>query len=240
MWIQIIESTPIGFIPYTHHVINRSSCAIWFSDQYSHQTQPFISEKRTLQPDQVDPVNYDVAEEREWPAMVRSGNDHIFERMFNSYAPRLASFAYSYVRSRAIAEELVQDIFLWIWQNRETWNVSSDLKTYLYGATRNAALGYLKREKIQLKFDSHTAEELTGSGKAETAENEMIREELTQTVYNAIDKLSETRRVAVTLRWIHGLSYAQIAEVTGAAPKTIEKQLYRAFQDLKKILEGRI
>lgn len=160
--------------------------------------------------------------------------------MFTSYAPRLASFAYSYVRSRAVAEELVQDVFLWIWQNKEAWNISSDLKTYLYSATRNAALTYLKREKVELKFDNRVVQELTENTHLETAETQMVREELTQAVYSAIDKLSEKRRDVITLRWIHGLSYAQIAHVTGVTPKAIEKRLYLALQDLKKLLEARI
>lgn len=193
-----------------------------------------------MPPDSVNPASHEVAEESEWPALIRAGNSQVFERMFIVYAPRLASFADAYVKSQDIAQELVQEVFLWAWSNRKTWNVTTDIRTYLYSATRNAALGYLKRQKIRINFDNSMLQDNTGSIQTATVENEMMREELFRTVYDAISNLPESRRVAVTLRWIHKLSYVQIAEVVGISPKAVEKQLYRALKDLKGMLEGRV
>lgn len=193
-----------------------------------------------MPPDPVNPASSEIAEECEWPALIRAGNDQVFEHMFIVYAPKLASFADAYVKSREIAQELVQEVFLWAWSNRKTWQVTTDIRTYLYSATRNAALGYLKRQKIQINFDNSMLQDNTGHIQPATIENEMMQDELVSTVYDAISKLPESRRVTVTLRWIHKLSYAQIAEVVGSSPKAVEKQLYRALKDLKGMLEGRV
>ncbi len=193
-----------------------------------------------MPPDPVNPASYEVGEEYEWPALIRAGNDQVFEHMFIVYAPKLASFADAYVKSREIAQELVQEVFLWVWSNRENWTVTTDVRTYLYSATRNAALGYLKRQKIRINFDNSMLQDNTASIQSATVENEMMREELIRTIYDAISELPESRRVAVTLRWIHKLSYEQIAQVVGSSPKAVEKQLYRALRDLRGKLEGRV
>ena len=67
--------------------------------------------------------------------------------MFRAYTERLAAYAYSIVTSRETAEEIVQDVFLAIWQRREQWLVRGTLKQYLYGSVRNGALNALKRRR---------------------------------------------------------------------------------------------
>ena len=73
-----------------------------------------------------------------------------FEVIFNRYYPPLCSFAFRYVESEAVAEELVQEVFLYIWRSRVVDSLPSDhLHRYLYSAVRNAAMSHLRHRRVE-------------------------------------------------------------------------------------------
>lgn len=192
--------------------------------------------------DKSERLNTDsISEDIEQYVRIRSGDNSAFEQLFRAYAPGLASFADGYVKSVEIAEEIVQDVFLWIWANREKWTVAGDVRTYLYGATRNAALSYLRRKKLELNTGTGLAREAMNEWQeGESIDNVIIRNEVIRTIDYAISQLSEIKRTIVTLRWIHKMSYAEIAEVIQITPKAVESQLYRALNEMKVGLKGRL
>jgi RNA polymerase sigma-19 factor, ECF subfamily len=79
-----------------------------------------------------------------------------FEALFRTHYAALCDFVYGYVRSRAVAQELVQDLFLRLWERVGT-PAAALAASYLYTAARNRALGYLRRERARIR-DSETAE----------------------------------------------------------------------------------
>src|SRR5688500_10122781 len=87
-----------------------------------------------------------------WVVRIRvGGTDAIaaFEDMFRAYAPRLCNFAYGYVRSRAIAEEVVQEVFFRLWDKRNEWKVTESTSAYLYRSVRNYSLNHNQRMKTE-------------------------------------------------------------------------------------------
>src|SRR5215212_4145735 len=91
-------------------------------------------------------------DENRWVALIGLGDRQAFSEMFHEYAERLADYAYSIVASGEAAEEIVQEVFLSIWQRREQWQVRGTLKQYLYGSVRNRALDVLKRQRARHRF----------------------------------------------------------------------------------------
>src|SRR5438046_8289010 len=86
--------------------------------------------------------------ERDWVARIRSGDGTAFEALFHAYHAPLCAFAYRPVGVRDLAEEIVQEVFLYISERRETWDVRTSVESYLFTAVRNAAMSYLRHERV--------------------------------------------------------------------------------------------
>src|SRR2546429_8919136 len=86
-------------------------------------------------------------EERDWGARIRAGDAAAFERAFRTYHPALCKFAFRYVHSRDVAQELVHDVFATLWEERGRLSVDR-LKSYLYAAVRNLAISHLRHELV--------------------------------------------------------------------------------------------
>ncbi len=173
-------------------------------------------------------------------ARVRGGDQAAFAVIFHRYVTHLCAFAYRYVESRDLAAELVQDVFFKIWRNRERWEIAESLKAYLYRATRNHALDFLKHEGVERRWAEAVARErlvndaLTSVGSPANDRASDVAEELTR----VLDRLPERRRQVFLLRWHHDLSYAEIAELMGTTPKTVENQMNRALRTIREHLRG--
>ena len=87
--------------------------------------------------------------ESKWVESVREGDGAAFENLFRMYCQPLINFARRYVGETAAAENLVQDIFLKIWENRTQLNPALNIKSYLYTAVKNQALKHLRHINVQ-------------------------------------------------------------------------------------------
>jgi RNA polymerase sigma-70 factor (ECF subfamily) len=164
-------------------------------------------------------------------------NDGAFEELFRAHHAKLCAFVYRMVGSRAVAEELVQEVFLYLWEHRATWVAHTSARTYLYTAARHGALNYLRREKLDYPVrqgDADVVERLTQAPAA--ADHELAMSELEHAVKRAIDRLPERCRLVYTLSRQQHLSYLEIAHVLEISPKTVEVQMGRAFKSLRKYL----
>jgi len=179
------------------------------------------------------------AAEREWAVRVRLGDESAFESLFEAYYPPLCDFVHSYLRSAESAEEVVQTVFLRIWEQRATWEPTTGVRAYLFAACRNQALGILKHERVVVRTATRaTREELAlGMGRGAPAPDaELHAAELAKALRAAVHALPERRRMVVVLRWQHQMSYAEIASVLGISVKTVEVQMGRALASLRKQL----
>src|SRR5687768_1995992 len=81
-------------------------------------------------------------QEQELVSRIRSGDVAAFEQLYRQHAPGLLAFAHTQLRSREVAEEIVQELFLAVWKHRHTWMLTRSLKAYLFGALRNRITSY--------------------------------------------------------------------------------------------------
>ena len=88
---------------------------------------------------------------------MRTGDGRAFERLFRAYAAPLCEFALSYVRVRETAEEIVQDLFCWIWEQRFTVEMPYGVRPWLFTAVRNRSLNALRDRKAELSLHEHVA-----------------------------------------------------------------------------------
>ena len=90
--------------------------------------------------------------DREWIGCVRVGDERAFEAMFRAYKNDLVAYVGALLRSRESAQEIVQDLFLRIWMQRELWEVAGPLNAYLFGVARHRAISHLRHERVELRF----------------------------------------------------------------------------------------
>jgi len=171
---------------------------------------------------------------------IRSGDEQAFEHLFRSYYQPLCDFATTYVRSRETAEELVQTIFLRLWEKREEFEPAAGVAAYLFAACRNRSLDHLKHEGVVARAEgpggwAGDPGSALGSPPIRPDEAAQITE-LTQAIRQAVQQLPERCRAVAILRWEHQLSHAEIARALGVSVKAVEAHLTRARAVLRERL----
>lgn len=160
-----------------------------------------------------------------------------FGALFRATYGELCGFVLHYVGSRAIAEELVQDVFVRLWDRRASWQEELPSRTYLYRSARNRALDHIKHERVVQRvareYPPRDDERL-----APAADAELDAPDLTAALDVAIQQLPPRTRQVFVLSRGHGLTYAQIAEAMEISVKTVEAQMSRAFRILRDRLRG--
>jgi RNA polymerase sigma factor (sigma-70 family) len=181
-------------------------------------------------------------------ARIQSGDERACESLYLAFYAPLWRYAFGYVRSSPIAEEIVQEVFMALWRDRATWTVSTSVRAWLYGATRNHALNHLRHERVVASASGPTAEDGERSATEPFAQfamgappadaHEVVESrELDVAVERALDGLPARRRLAMILRWKHDLGPTEIAHVLGTTPEAVRVLLTRARQDLTALLE---
>ncbi len=170
---------------------------------------------------------------------IRRGDGDAFAELFTGYYQALCGFTNNFVRSPEVAKELVQDVFARIWEQRDSLHVNVSVRAYLFGAARNHAFSFLKRERLwQSVFRTSVVEhESPGFGEGFVVPDRLLQhQELAEAFDAAVDQLPEGQRTVLLLRWNHQLSYNEIADALGITRKGVDKQLGRALKTIRRQL----
>lgn len=176
--------------------------------------------------------------ERAWVAGVRTGDLTAFETMFRTYASRLAGFVWTYLKEREESEEIVQDLFLWIWEHRFEWEVPGTLRSYLFRSAANRALSRLRHRRVQQRFRDRVAPTI-GQPEAQdpsSASDLAAEHDLSRALARALADLPDRCRTVFVMNRQQHLSYAEIAEVLGISVRTVEVHMGRALGMLRQRL----
>lgn len=160
--------------------------------------------------------------------------ERLFEDLFRSYYDELCAYAASYVASAHAAEELVQDLFLDVWERRRERDLSEIGRAYLFRALRNRALNHLRRTRVESRWQSRARQ-----GPPRLAPSAAEDAELTFTiaiVRAVIDDMPPRCREVFLLVRGQGLRYDEAAEVLGISRKTVDAQMVKAVTALRAAL----
>lgn len=159
-----------------------------------------------------------------------------FKQFYQLLFFKLYQFAYSYVHSKENAEEVVNDVFLNLWQKRTTLYTISNINVYLYVAVKNASLNYLRKniQTLPLSIDDLTVHHIH---LAPNPESILINHELQSRIRQAIDQLPPRCKIIFKLIKEDGLSYKEVASILEISVKTVDAQLYIALKKLSHILQ---
>src|SRR5829696_6091039 len=169
-------------------------------------------------------------------ALIRSGNEHAFEVLFDRYHSRLLAFCRHMLRSTEDAEDVLQEVFVKAHAAMLADERAINVRPWLYRISRNRCLNHLRRP-VPAGQDSMDIFERDGG--ATTADTVHRREEFRNIVAD-VQELPETQRTALLLREIDALSYDQIAEAMDTTVPSVKSLLVRARVGLAEAAEARL
>jgi RNA polymerase sigma-70 factor (ECF subfamily) len=162
-----------------------------------------------------------------------------FKALFQQYYGPLCRLAYPLVHHQEVAEDVVQDVFLTLWEKRFRIVIQSSVKAYLYKACVNASLNYLKKQRsgaarrlVRVPPDELETRLETHNQTEEDIHYRALDEELMK----AIDRLPPRCKTAFLLSRLQEMSYREIAEVMEISVKGVEYQMSIALEKLRKEL----
>jgi RNA polymerase sigma-70 factor (ECF subfamily) len=154
-----------------------------------------------------------------------------FKYLFDKHYSALCSYAYKYINNTDECEEIVQDVFMKLWSNKDKINIDSSIKSYLYKMVRNSCLNLIKHVKLEEKYRKFNKEIIEEDSMMEN--DSVIENELSSKIRTAIDKLPEQRKRIFLLSRYEGLKNKEIAEKLNLSIKTVENHIGLALKDMR-------
>ena len=153
------------------------------------------------------------------------------EALFKEYYQALVRHSLYFVRQPEIAEEIVQEVFINIWEKRNTIAIHTSYKSYLYMAVRNKSIDYLKSKLVNLKFvgDELLLEEPDQSH----SEDELEAKELHNIITQVMKNLPERCYLIFSMSRFGDYTNKQIAEELNISQRTVETQISIAIKRIK-------
>lgn len=156
-----------------------------------------------------------------------------FTCFFDCYFIRLTQFATTIVKSELLAEEIVLDVFLKLWENRKTLDAINNIETYLYISVRNKSINVLKKER-KFHFDILEDAPILLADYNPSAESDLIEAEMFNALNEAVMQLPSKCKIIFKLIREDGLNRSEVAQILNVSVKTVDNQVAIA---VKKIAE---
>jgi len=164
-----------------------------------------------------------------------SDPEQLIKYLFDEHFHHLVLSATRYVNDYDKAEDIVQDVFVKLWQNFDELKQVEDLKAYLFKAVKNSSLNYLRHIKVKQKFIVRS-EDLHSSFE-KSAEDYKIDEETNNRIHKAVSKLPGHWREVFVLSKYDNIKYHKIALELNISQKTVEKYMSKSLQFLRHELK---
>lgn len=161
--------------------------------------------------------------------IINIGDEKVFESLFREFYAPLAAFAMKYVKDTEMAEEIVQELFSDMWAKTDRLHIKTSIRSYLFGAVRNACLNHIKHLKVEQKYADRTRLS-TSQGEATDF---LELDELKQKISVALDKIPEKCREIFELNRFEGKRYKEIADELNLSLKTVENQMGKALKIMR-------
>lgn len=152
-----------------------------------------------------------------------------FETIFRQFFPGLCAYANRFTSDMDAAEEVVQTVFIHLWEKRTELNIQTSLKSYLFRAVHNRCLNLKRNDAVRVRHHQLHQDSREQSEFFDPA----IVSDVQQRMYEAIGKLPPQRARIFRMSRFEALSYREIAEKLGLSVKTVEAQMGKALKQLR-------
>lgn len=175
---------------------------------------------------------------------ITQGSEVALERLYNHYSDRVYNTLIGYTKSSEDAEELLQDVFVTIFNTATSFEFNSSVSTWIYRIAVNKSLDFLRKRKAKKRFGVFSSLYVKDSAEVKHESTEFVHpgvelenQEDAKLLFGAIEKLAESQKTAYLLTQVEGLSQKEVAAIMDKTPKSVESLVKRAKDNLKKELE---
>ena len=163
-----------------------------------------------------------------------AGDETAFRALYENNFDRIAKFTFKMCKSEAVTEEIVQDVFLKLWSNRENIGHVNDIEAYLFSIARNKTIDFLRR----LAKETNIIQTLsTQQTEIHNVVDEKLNEDsLLILIEGALSCLSPQKRKIFEMSKIQGFSHDEIAETLQLSKSTVKNHLSETLKYLKKYI----
>lgn len=163
------------------------------------------------------------------------GNLKLFNQLFTDYYVNLCRFAYTFVKDTGISEEIVQELFVSLWEQHSKLKINTSIRSFLYTSVKNRSLNYIRNEKTRVHHEDEYSKEQTS--KVTQIIDFCEREELSHLINQSVHELPDQCRIIFEMSRKNNLTYIEIARKLSISSKTVENQMGIALIKLRnKIL----
>jgi len=168
---------------------------------------------------------------------VKLGDQKSFDLLFQKYYNNLCNYAYLFLKENALTQEIVADVYLKIWNNKQNIEIKTSLKSYFLRSTHNEVISYLRKSRLHtIPLDNNNdLSEIFD----ESPETLLINKETCNTFKEMINDLPKQAGLVFRLHKVDGLTYKQIAEVLELSTKTVENHMGRALKMMRNMFESK-
>ncbi|WP_127127076.1 RNA polymerase sigma factor [Pseudoflavitalea rhizosphaerae] len=171
---------------------------------------------------------------KEWFKLIAGGDETAFRNLFDTYWEHLYSVALMLTKSEALAEDIVQEIFLKIWNKREELPEVEKPDSYLFIIARNHIYNVLKQQQREEQYNKHIIDWFEGA--KHNPESELLFKESAELLNKAVANLSTQQQAVYKLAREQGLSYNEVAAQLNISPNTVKNHLSIALKYIREYL----
>jgi RNA polymerase sigma-70 factor (family 1) len=165
---------------------------------------------------------------------IREGDKEQFELLFRSSYVSLVRYARTLIKDHDASEEIVQDLFVRLWQDKEKIKIESSLNGYLFRSVHNRCLHYIEHTKVVERHAHHLSSLVEEH--EETPSDILQYKELQQRIAGILERLPERCGKIFCMSRFEGLKYNEIAEKLSVSVKTVEANMGKALKEFRKEL----
>ena len=173
-----------------------------------------------------------ISSEQQLWKRIKQGDEAAYEELFRQFYGALCQFAFGYLKNEEESKEIVQEVFMGLWEKRQSLKIKKAVKTYLFQAVRNGSLNRLRHEKVRQMYHEHQR-----NRKPIYDADEMERQELQLKIDKALDSLPERCQEIFRLSRYEDLKYREIADLLNISIKTVEIQMGKALKIMRSQLQ---
>lgn len=165
---------------------------------------------------------------------IREDDKKAFKSLYDRYCKRLFLFALKYLNNGTEAEEMVQSLFINIWENRKSLDPDIPVKNYIYKAAVNRIFNYLKKKAVHARYIE--SEIRKGDNHSNQTYEQIFFSDLERSINSIVETLPSQQQKIFQLSRYEGLTHKEIAVKLNLSVRTVENQIYRTLKIMKNLL----
>lgn len=169
---------------------------------------------------------------------IRNDSQDAFRLLYDRYCRKLYYFSLRYLKDKEEAEELVQSVFINVWEHRKSLDETMSVKSYIFRSSVNYIYNYLKKKAIRARFVERELQK--GELQSNQTYDQIFFHDLERSINTIIETLPSQQQKIFQLSRFEGLSHEEIAKKLDLSTRTVENQVYRALKIIKSNLKGEL